>query len=88
MDQAMTPCISKPYVFCFLRIIHVHTNSLTLVRAWKLYCTNTALSTFQQTYFVQNKKGKKDRRHQTDVITQAASSSLWARRSAQFILVS
>ena len=29
-DQAMTLCVSKPFVFCFLRTIHVYINSLSL----------------------------------------------------------
>ena len=29
-DQPMTLCVSKPFVFCFLRRIHVYINSLSL----------------------------------------------------------
>ena len=76
-DQAMTLCVSKLFVFCFLRRIHVYTNSLSLGM-----CLEVVLHAHCPKHIAAIISSETK-----DQIGQAASSPLWARKSAQSILV-
>ena len=56
----MTACVSKPFVFCFLRRIHVYTDPLALVCACKLYCTHNTLSIFDIPTIISSETKKKE----------------------------
>ena len=71
-DQAMTLCVSKLFVFCFLRRIHVYTNSLSLGM-----CLEVVLHAHCPKHIpaIISSETK-------DQIGQAASSPLWAAKRA------